>query len=133
MPKQPHRLLCIVPAARVAAFNTWIRNNLDPSGSDWLTLNLSASGSAPFTHAWFSVQLTDVEFIKVVRRLCAQASISVPADADSYTPQQKKTWLVNKRQDIQTAIGIYIRANVAENWDSPDAALTTLGLKRQVS
>jgi hypothetical protein len=58
----------------------------------------------------------------------------MPADADSYTPAQKKAWLINKRNAIYTAIGVYCRANVGgEAWDSADAALNALTLQRQAA
>lgn len=31
-----NKILAIVPKARIADFNAWIKENIDPSGNDWL-------------------------------------------------------------------------------------------------
>lgn len=129
-----HRLLFVVPAASVTAFNTWIRNNLDASGGDWLVANLSASGSAPFSHGWCCFAATIPELKKVMQRLCTLASITPPADWDTKTKAQKKQWLVDQRQPIQTATGIRVHEmNNDGVWDNVQLALTAMGLQTPIT
>jgi len=135
MPTQHlHRVILIVPATTIATFNTWVRNNLDPSGGDWITANLSATGSAPFTHGWCCAALTVPQLKKLAQRLCTFAGLTLPGDWDTLTKQQQKQWFADQRPAIFAATGIRVQS--ADNdgaWDDPAAALTAMGLQRQSS
>lgn len=130
-----HRFLAIVPAARIGAFNTWVRTNLDPSGSDWVRLSLVPILGGAATHGWFSTGLTNAELKKIINRLC---SLTVPAIAfppagwDDMTRIQKRTWIVTRRLTIYASTGIYYQIADGDGvWDEPEEALTFCGLKRQ--
>src|SRR5687768_8989865 len=90
-----HRLVLVCPAARIAALNTWLRSNLDPTGADWLRLSLQPIAGGAASHGWFSTGLTNAELKKVIGRLCALASIAFPPLGwDDMTRNQKKTWII---------------------------------------
>jgi hypothetical protein len=125
-----YRFLAIVPAASIAQFNTWLRNNIDPAGGDWLVANLSATGLAPATHGWFSAALTPAQMKQVALRLCTLASVTPPADWDTMTRAQRKAWLIGARAAINTAIGVWIQPSDNDgDWDNPAAALAAKGLQ----
>jgi hypothetical protein len=130
MPTQHlYRVLAVVPAARVAALNSWLKANLDAGGGDWLTPSLSATGDAPFTHAWFSAALTAAEFKLVMQRLCTLASVTPPADWDQLTRAERKAWLLSQRPAINAATGVYVQAMDGDGvWDLPGDALAAKGL-----
>lgn len=126
-----HRFTCIVPAARVNALNSWIANNLDSTGSNWLVLRLDTVNGDMMTHAWFSAAFTNGEFKKVAMRLCNLANIDLPANWDSLTRNQKKAWLISQRATIRTNTGIYFQSSDGDGvWDSPDDALSATNLQR---
>lgn len=124
------RLLAIVPAARQNAVNTWIKNNLDTTGGNWLVGGLSASGNAPATHYIFNAALTVPEFRLIGRQLLQMASLDLPADWDSRTLAQKFTWFRSQLGTIRTATGIRLRVfNNDAVWDDPENELAQAGLR----
>lgn len=133
MPTQHiHRLLLVVPAARCAGLNAWVRANLDITGGDWFTPSLSATGAAPTTHAWASFALTDSQGKKLLMRLAQQSGLTQPANWDTMTRAQKKSWLISNRATVKSGIGVYIEPgenDVAGGWPDPQAVLTACGLK----
>ena len=125
------RCLIVCPAANRAAFNTWILNNLDPTGGDWFVASLSAAGNVGDTptHYWCNAALTAAEFKKLMQRLCTLASITAPADWDTMTRQEKKRWLLGQRAAIRTATGIRVLPMDNDGvWDSPQDELAAAGL-----
>jgi hypothetical protein len=125
-----YRFLAIVPVASIGSFNTWLRNNIDPTGGDWLVANLSATGAAPATHGWFSAALTPAQMKQVALRLCQLASVTPPADWDTMTGAQRRAWLVGARAAINTTIGVWIQpSDNGGSWDSPALALAAKGLQ----
>lgn len=133
-----HRILLIAPAARCAALNTWVRNNRDPTGSGWFVPSLSATGAAPATYAVACWSDTDAGLRTWGLRLAAMAGISLPADWDERTRQQKKQWITSQRGTIWDAIGVWVYAwhNDAD-WTaeegSLDAALAALQAAKGVT
>lgn len=126
-----HRLVIITPAARRAAINTFFATQLD-EGGDAFTVGLNASGSQDdaITHYWNNRSYTPQELKKLMQRLCNLANILPPADWDTITRQQRKQWLLNQRQTIRNATGIWIM--VADNdkqWDDPNGGLLAMVLK----
>ena len=129
-----YRLYAIVPAARVATVNTWVRNNLDPTGGNWLSLNLSADGTAPYTHAHFSAALAVPEIKLILTALAAQAGRTLPADWDARTRAQRKAWLVSARNAIDSNSGIYLTLSDNDGeWEAPEMALAHKGLQTAIA
>jgi hypothetical protein len=127
----PYRLVAVVPVARVAAFNTFIRNNVDPGGADWLVANLSATGIAPATHAVFDATITERAAKVILGQLATMAALVFPAGWDDLGQKAKRKWVVDNRAAIQAAVQIVLRGGLA-NRDTIDVAalLATLGLLR---
>lgn len=124
------RLLALVPAARQNAVNTYIRNNLDTTGGNWLTVGLSASGNAPATHYAFNAALTLAEFKLIGRQLLQMASLDLPGNFDTMTLAEKFTWFRSQLAAIRTATGIRLRVyNNDGVWDDPMDELAAAGLK----
>lgn len=125
-----YRLHAIVPAARVAAVNTWIRNHLNPEGGDWLTLNLSATGEPPYTHAEFSAALTVSEIKLILSQIATIAGRSLPADWDTRTRAQRRAWLASARALIDAGSGIYLTLSDNDGaWDRVEDAREHKGLQ----
>jgi hypothetical protein len=125
-----HRLLVIVPAARCAALNAFIKGGINPSGGDWFAANLSASGTAPATHAWASFAVTDAQGKILLGRLAQQAGLTQPASWDSFTRAQKRQWVLDQRAAVRTAIGVWLVPDNNDGaWSDPAAALAVLGLQ----
>ena len=125
-----NRVVLVVPDARKAAFNAWVRNNLDPSGDDWLTAGLSASGNAPATHWWCSAALTNAEARQVLDRLYALASLT-PPDWRTLTRAQVRARLASDRAALQSAAGLRLAHSDNDgDWPDPNTLLAAAGLRR---
>lgn len=124
------RLMALVPAARQNAINTWIHNNLDPNGGNWLTAGLSATSNAPATHYIFNAALTVPQFTQIANQLLTLASISLPADWNTRNITQKFSWFQSQYAGIRSATGIRLRVFRNDGaWDNPQDELTAAGLK----
>lgn len=128
-----HRILVIVPAANVAAVVAWFQANVGaksvPTG---LGPGLSASGSAPATHAWMSGSFVDADCKAILAKLCQLASLTPPTDPQwaGWTQTQKISWLASVQGGIKSGYGLYVTlADNTGTWSDPAAALTALGLK----
>lgn len=121
-----------VPQADKNSLNNWLTSNVDPGGGDWLSVELSASGSRPYTHMGCSGVVSEWAFRKVSRRLLSLANVSPPAEYDDYNRRQKRAWLLSQAAAIKAATGVAF--NLADRMDDPDvgfdALLTAEGLKR---
>ncbi len=131
-----HRLVVVVPAARVPAFGTWWQANIDPTDncSTWPELNATGADVVG-THRWCSVALQDAQLKAVLARACSIASIT-PATAgqwNGWTRAQKKVWLDGVRDALFTASGIWLDLCPQDGgaWTDPEAALTRVGVKRR--
>lgn len=135
MPTQHvHRLHLVVPTSRCAALNAWVRANLDPTGADWFTPTLSATGLAPYTHAECSVSLTDAEGKKLLTRLATVSGIQAPADWDSRTRAAKKAWLASQRAAIDSAIGVLVTGMDNDGvWADPASSRAEKSLTRRLA
>jgi hypothetical protein len=126
-----HRFVLVVPQARVSAFNTWIKANIDPGGGDWLIVPLSPGGQAPATHAWAGFSATDDQARKLIIRLCQMANIAQPAGWDTMSRKQKIQWVASQSPNIFAAIGVWIEpADNEGDWPDPAGVLLRLGLLR---
>ena len=132
-----HRLLAIVPEARVAGFNTFFKNNadLDPDGGErTFTMMLNPSGSAanPVTHRWAFMALTNPGIRRVVVRVCQDAGLAFPADWDTRTRAQKRQWFLDNAAAILAAIGCRLfHCDNDGGWTDAAAELTAAGLKKR--
>lgn len=126
-----HRVFWIIPAASQGAFNTWVRNNLNPNGGDTFTIGVSATGTTPATYYIACGAYTVPELKKIAARLCAMSNLTLPADWDTYTRAQKKAWLVSNWPTIRNKTGI--KAIVLDDndgtWSDYAATLASAGLK----
>jgi hypothetical protein len=125
-----HRILCLAAAARIAALNTWLKNNIDPAGGDWVAARLSATGTPPATHGWFCAGLTSAQGAAVLNRWYALASMT-PPNWGSLTRAQVRSRIATDRAALRAATQINVfHADNDGAWDSPEAALAATGLQR---
>jgi hypothetical protein len=124
------RILLLAPSARQNAINTWVRNNLDAAGANWLSVGLNATGSGAATFYWFNAALTVPNFRLIAAQLLQMSSIALPGNFDSMTLAEKFTWFRSQFAAIRTATGIRLRVyNNDGVWDNPQDELTASGLK----
>lgn len=124
------RMLALVPTARQNAVNTWIRNNLDPTGANWLNgLGYSTTGNAPATFYAFNAALTVPQFKAIGAQLLQMSSLSLPADWDAKTLDEQFTWCRARIPTIRAQTGIRLRVFANDGkWDNPDDELAAAGL-----
>jgi hypothetical protein len=77
------RILLLAPSARQNAINTWVRNNLDAAGANWLSVGLNTTGSGAATFYWFNAALTVPNFRLIAAQLLQMSSIALPGNFDS--------------------------------------------------
>ena len=123
-----HRVLVITAASRIAALNTWVHNNLDPTGGDWLVAGLSPTGVAPATHGWCCAGLTNAQGKLVLDRWYAVAGMTPPAWA-TMTRAQIRSRLVTDRAALTSASQIVMwHCDNDGDWDDFPTILSNLGL-----
>ena len=129
-----HRILGIVPLARVNTIVTWFTNNI---GANSIPADvgpgLSATGSEPATHRWFCGSYTDSECRLILRQLCLLASVTPPTAGqwNGWTGNQKRSWLASVRAGVLSGYGVFV--TLADNegqWDAAEERLAEMGLKR---
>jgi hypothetical protein len=130
-----HRLILIVPVAKVPAVVAWLVANVDTLTDPDLGPPLNPSGLAtdPVTHRWCDGSFDDADCKAILLKLCQLASITPPTVAqwNGWTQAQKIAWLKSVQAAILSGFGAYV--TLADNtgvWDDPDAALAVLGLQR---
>lgn len=129
-----HRIILIVPAAKVAAVVSWFQTNIGAASvpAD-LGPGLSATGTAPATFAWMCGAYTDPECRAILNRLCTLASVATPSLAtwNGWSGAEKRSWLASVRAAILAGYGTYVMlADNAGQWDDPTAGLAAMGLQR---
>lgn len=130
-----NRVLLAIPAAQRATYNAWWANNIDTDGAGnrTFTAGLNATGLStdPVTYYVANTALTNQQLRKIIVRLCALAGLTIPADWDTYTRQQKRQWLAANWPTIRQRTGV--RAMVLDDndgaWSDYTAAITAEGLK----
>lgn len=132
MTANAHRILLIVPAAKVAAVVAWFQANIGAASvpAD-LGPGLSATGSAPATYAWMCGSYTDAECKAILAKLCQLAAVTPPTNLqwNGWTGAQKISWLASVRAAILSGYGAFVTlADNAGTWDDPAAALQAMGL-----
>jgi hypothetical protein len=129
----PHRILLVVPAAKVAAVVSWFVANVGPNSvpAD-LGPGLSPTGSAPATHAWCCGGWQDGDARAILAKLCQLAGVTPPTLAtwNGWSGAQKRTWLKSVQAGILAGYGAWV--DLAPNdstWTDPATALSALGLQ----
>jgi hypothetical protein len=130
-----HRILLVVPAAKVAAVVAWFQANVG-AGSVPADLGpgLNPSGLAadPATHRWCSGSWVDADARAILAKLCQLAGVTPPAAGTwaGWTQAQKMAWLRSVQAAILSGYGAFVTlCSNTDVWDDPAAALAALGLK----
>ncbi len=128
-----HRLFILSPASRQAVVNAWFPANLAPSGGNWLTAGLNATGlrADPVTHHWCTAGLTDAQAKALLVKIRQLALVPLPTTAqwDSATQATKMAWLVGIRAAVVAGFGVFL--NLSDNagaWDDFKGLATAQGL-----
>lgn len=126
------RVLLVVPVARRAGAATWVRNNLDLLGTDWLGgAGLSATGQLPATHFWCAASF----HLANLRKLFALArsildTIDVPVGWDNMTLAEKKTAFQQAMNALETRnVHVLIYRGDIDAWPDPLAWALVKGLR----
>lgn len=132
-----HRLIIVVPAARVAAFGAWHAGNIDPTDdcSGWPELN-AAGDDSPGSHRWCGAAFTDAEMKLLVGRAAAMSGLTPPKASEwqAWTPAEKRAWMRSLRDQLYAATGVFIAVcDQGGRWDSPDEVLAAIGLARRTT
>lgn len=125
-----HRLLIVVPAARLAAVVGWFDANLPGTAPTSSWAPLSATGAAPATHYWNSGGWQDSEAKAILLRLCQLASVTPPTGAQwaGWTFAQKRSWLRGVRDTVYANYGAWLGLSANDgDWDDPVQELTSMG------
>jgi hypothetical protein len=128
-----HRILLIVPAAKVAAVVAWFQANIGAGAVPAaLGPGLSATGTAPATFAWMSGSYTDAECKAILAKLCQLAAVTPPTNLqwNGWAQSEKVAWLASVRAAILAGYGAWVTlCDNAGAWDDPAAALAATGLQ----
>jgi hypothetical protein len=129
-----HRILLIVPIAKVPAVVSWLQANVDPTCPNNLGPALNATGLAsdPASHAWQSAAWTDAQCKALMAKLCQLAGVTPPTALQwgGWTGAQKRSWLAGVRAALRTGFGVYVQLSDGPGqWDDPADALAAMGLK----
>jgi hypothetical protein len=130
-----HRIVLIVPAAKVAAVVSWFQANIGPASVPadlGPALNASGSAADPVTHRWSSGAWSDDDGRRILFRLCQLAGVATPtlAQWQGWTRAEKRAWLLSVRDAILAGYGVYVQLSPGDgNWDRAGDALAVLGLR----
>lgn len=134
MPTQHlHRIFGVCTAARQAAVNTRIRNQLDPTGDNWFRVPLAATAAGPATHYMMSAALTNSELLALVGWLYQQAGGTLPSGAtwNGWTRAEKRMWIRNTAIPQIRTWGVWLQHSDNDgDWESPDDELAQRGMVR---
>lgn len=130
-----HRIVLVVPAAKVAAVVAWFQQNIGATSvpAD-LGPGLNASGlpTDPITHRWCSGAWNDGDCKAILAKLCQLAGVTPPTNAQwtGWNRAQKITWLKGVQAGLLSGYGVYVMLSPQDGtWDRAEDALTALGLK----
>jgi hypothetical protein len=129
-----HRILLIVPVAKVPAVTTWLIANVDATCPADLGPGLNPSGllADPVMHRWQSAAWTDAQCKAILAKICALASVTPPTAPQwaGWTGTQKRAWLAGVRAALLAGYGVYIQLSDGPGiWDRSSDALVAMGLK----
>lgn len=130
-----HRLILVVPVAKVAAVVSWMQANVGATSvpAD-LGPGLNASGLAadPVTHRWCSGAWQDNEAKAILAKLCQLAGVTPPTNAqwNVWNRAQKISWLSSVRAGLLSGYGIYVGLCPQDGaWDPTNTILDNMELK----
>ena len=126
-----YRVWLIVPAARQAGLNQFIREEFDTG--DWLLVPLSASGNGPATHFACCFACTHDQTTIWAERLTTDGGVPLPPGFGSYTPDQRIQFMEGAYLTLKSLTGVIVRTcrNDVMPWTLDfDSILQTEGLKR---
>lgn len=131
-----HRIIVIVPVAKVAAVVAWLTANIDPNTDPQLGPALNATGLAtdPATYRWCDGSYVDADCKAILLKLCQLASVTPPTGPqwNGWTQAEKIAWLKSVQSAILAGYRAYVTlADNAGTWDDPSAALAAMSLKVQ--
>lgn len=125
-----HRLLIVCTNARKASLTTWWVNNVDPNGSNTFNHGLSASGSAPATHWWACVGLTNADARQALNRWYAIAGVSAP-NWNTMTRAEIRAQVASDWNALVAGSGIRIwHSDNDANWDDFQDRRSGVGLQK---
>lgn len=136
------RLLLIVPVARIAGFAAWWAARVAAGQLEydnpavWPELVPAAGADdAPASHQWSYGCYTRPQLKIIAGRLAALTGITLPANWDTLTHEQRKQWGRSKQEEILAAVGVLVvpEINTDATWDRTDDALTAMSLKRRIA
>lgn len=128
------RVVLLAPSNRRAILRTLLSHgDFDPAdtANELLSGYNNTTGLPPFTHWLYNGAHTVHQFKRFVLWVCEQLSVSLPADFDDRTPDQKLDFLNSRRAMIlsQTGVRFFCLRNDQE-WPDFDALLLQQGFKR---
>ncbi len=133
MTNHAHRLILVVPEAKVAAIVAWFQANIGVNSVPAnLGPGLSPSGAAPATYHWCCGSWTEPECREILKRFAQLAGVTLLTNTQwtASTGAQKRTWLASVRNSIWLTYGVWIMmADNQSQWDDVTAVLAARGLK----
>lgn len=123
------RVLLIVPSSRKAGLDAFIRDEFDDAA--WLTVELSATGTAPVTHYATGFACTYSQSTKWAERLTTEGGVPLPPGFATMTPDQRIQFMEAARPTLKQLTGVIV--DVCRNdqqWYDVDGILQTEGLER---
>jgi hypothetical protein len=111
-----YRVWLVVPAARQAGLNQFIREEFD--NADWLLVPLSASGEEPATHFACCFSCTHDQTSTWAERLTTDGGVPLPTGFGSYTPDQRIAFMEAAYAQLKQLTGVIVRTcrNDAMPW-----------------
>lgn len=130
-----HRILLIVPVAKVSAVVAWFQTNVGPNAVPadlGPPLNVSGLDTDSASHRWCCGSYTDAEAKAILAQFCQRASVTPAKDSDwiAWTGDQKRAWAAGVKDGLKAADGVLV--SLADNvgqWDDPAQALKAMGVK----
>jgi hypothetical protein len=135
-----HRLLLIVPVAKVPAVVTWFQANVSIAGctqavdvaANWPGLNATGLVADPVTHRWCSGSWIDTDCKAILLKCCQLASVTPPTAPQwaGWTRPQKISWLQSVQAGLLSGYGIGVWLSNNEGpWDDAVNAAASMGLQ----
>jgi hypothetical protein len=125
------RVSLIVPDARKAGLDAFIREEFDDS--EWLAVELSATGTEPATHYGTCFACTMDQSSKWANRLTSEGGVPLPPEFANMDANQRIAFMEFASNMLASLTGVIVRVcrNDATPWSITfDDVLSTEGLTR---